>query len=249
MVWTPLVDAGISQAEELVGEAGTVRLLPTAARPGDLPVALSSFVGRERELGELREALAGTRLLTLTGAGGCGKTRLALRAASELADRFPDGVWWVELAPIRDERLVGAAVAEALGVRPLPGMTELHAACAYLASRRAAVVLDNCEHLPWACARAAEALLQAGAGVAVLATSRAPLGVAGETNWRVPSLSLPRVDGSGGLAGSDAVALFVDRALKVRSDFALRRVSELLCVRPGRLGSCVSRAVGLRSGS
>jgi predicted ATPase/DNA-binding CsgD family transcriptional regulator len=214
----------MSHAEELEVRSGTVTVLPTAARPGSLPVALSSFVGRERELGELRQALADTRLLTLTGAGGCGKTRLGLRVASELVDRFPGGVWWVELAPLADERLVGAALAEALGVRPLPGVTELEAACAHLAPRRALVVLDNCEHLLAACAEAAEALLRAGAEVAVLATGRAPLGVGGETDWRVPSLSLPGpgADGSTwGLARSDAVSLFVERARKVRPDFTL----------------------------
>jgi predicted ATPase len=218
------VDAGTSHAEQLEVWGGTVTLLPTAARPGNLPVALSSFVGRERELRELRKALADTRLLTLTGAGGCGKTRLALRAAGEFVERFPDGMWWVELAPLGEERLVGAAIAEALGVRPLPGVTELQAACAYLASRRALVVLDNCEHLPGACAEAAERLLLAGENVVVLATGRAPLGVGGETDWRVPSLSLPApgADGrSDALAGSDAVALFVERARKVRPDFAL----------------------------
>jgi predicted ATPase len=217
LVWTSLVDAGISQAEELGGEAGKVTLLPTAARPGNLPVALSSFVGRERELRELRGALTDTRLLTLTGAGGCGKTRLALRVAAEVEDRFADGVWWVELAPLADEELVGAAVAEALGVRPLPGVTELQACCAYLASRRALVILDNCEHLPAACAGAAAALLQAGPEVVVLATSRSPLAVSGETDWRVPSLSLA----GPGPERSDAVSLFVERARQVRPDFAL----------------------------
>ena len=112
-------------------------------------------------------------------------------APAELSDRFPDGVWWVDLAPLAEERLVAATVAEALGVRPLPGFTELQAVCAYLASRRAMVVLDNCEHLLEACAEVVETLLQACPEVAVLATSRAPLGVTGETDWRVPPLSLP----------------------------------------------------------
>jgi predicted ATPase/DNA-binding SARP family transcriptional activator len=213
-------DPGLALAAEQ--PAAGLPALATARH--NLPVPLTSFVGRERELGELLEALAATRLLTLTGPGGCGKTRLALRAASELRDRFPGGVWWVELAPVADGQLVGAAVAEALGVRPRPGMTELQAACAYLASRRALVILDNCEHLPDACAEAAAALLQAGSDVVVLAASRAPLGVGGETDWWVPSLSLPGLGAgasSEALAGSDAVSLFVERARKVRPGFSV----------------------------
>jgi predicted ATPase/DNA-binding CsgD family transcriptional regulator len=216
--------AGASHAEDLDVAAGTVTPLHAVVTPHNLPVALTSFVGRERERGELRRALADTRLLTLTGAGGCGKTRLALRVASEVLDLFPDGVWWVELAPVADEELVGAALAEALGVRPLPGVTELQAACAYLSSRRALVMLDNCEHLLGACAETAEALLVSARDVVVMATSRAPLGVGGETAWRVPSLSLPAVGAEGSaesLPGSDAVSLFVERARKVRPGFGL----------------------------
>src|SRR5262245_52714821 len=187
-----------------------------AALPNNLPVVLSSFVGRERELAELGRLLDGERLVTLTGAGGCGKTRLALQAASEALERFPDGVWWVELAPLAEAELVGAAIAEALGVRPLPGMTELQACGAYLASRRALVVLDNCEHLLEACAGAAESLLKAAPEVVVLATSRAPLGAEGEMDWRVPSLSLPEPVSNGELARSDAVSLFMERARNAR---------------------------------
>jgi predicted ATPase len=211
----------VSRAGELEVGAGTVTPLLGVVRPNNLPVQLTSFVGRGRELRELREALAATRLLTLTGPGGCGKTRLALEAASEVLDRFPGGVWWVELAPLAEGRLVGAAIAQAVGVRPLPGMTDLQAASVYLASRRALLVLDNCEHVQGACAEAAETLLKAAAGVVVLATSRAPLGVGGETDWRVPPLSLPAPDGpTEALAGSDAVSLFLERARKVRPEFA-----------------------------
>jgi predicted ATPase/DNA-binding CsgD family transcriptional regulator len=201
------------------------------ALANDLPVALSSFVGRRRELGELRETLEGTRLLTLTGPGGCGKTRLGLQVATDVSDGFPDGVWWVDLAPLAEERLVAATVAEALGVRPLPGFTELQALCTYLATRQALIVLDNCEHLLGACAEVANALLQASPDAVVLATSRAPLGTGGETEWRVPSLSLPgSVNGEreeflagwrGADGGSDAVALFMERATSARPDFAL----------------------------
>jgi predicted ATPase/class 3 adenylate cyclase/DNA-binding CsgD family transcriptional regulator len=193
------------------------------ALPNNLPVQLSSFVGREAELAELGRLLPDHRLLTLTGAGGCGKTRLALQAASEALERFPDGAWWVELAAQHDPKLVGAAIAEALGVRPLLGMTELQAAAAYLASRRALVVLDNCEHLLEACAEAAEALLKTGPEVSVLATGRAPLGAGGETAWRVPSLSLPTDatgESNGSLAGSDAASLFLERARHARPGFA-----------------------------
>jgi predicted ATPase/class 3 adenylate cyclase/DNA-binding CsgD family transcriptional regulator len=231
-----LVDLGVHRLRDLDRAEHIFALshpdLPAVVEPlrslgalaHNLPVELSSFVGRERELGELRKALAATRLLTLTGPGGCGKTRLALRAASEVAGRFPGGVWWVDLAPLAGERLVGAALAEALGVRPLPGLTELQAACAYLSSRRSLVVLDNCEHLLAACAEATEVLLQAALELVVLATSRAPLGVGGETDWRVPSLSLPALEREGSieaLGGSDAASLFVERARKVRPGFAL----------------------------
>jgi predicted ATPase/class 3 adenylate cyclase/DNA-binding CsgD family transcriptional regulator len=193
--------------------------------PHNLPVLLSTFVGREAELRALAKVLAEARLVTLIGSGGSGKTRLALRVAAEMVGRFPGGVWWVELAPLGDEELVGAAIAGALGVRPLPGMTPLQAAGAYLGSRRSLVVLDNCEHLVGACAEAAEALVRAGPDVVVVATSRAPLGVAGETDWRVPPLSLPTrgaQESDGGLGGAfDAVRLFVERAERVRPGFVL----------------------------
>jgi hypothetical protein len=194
---------------------------PSAALPNNLPAQLSSFIGRERELRDVGRLISEHRLLTLTGAGGAGKTRLATEAASKALERLPDGAWWVELAPLSDERLVGAAIAESLGVRPLPGMSELQAAAAYLSSRQALIVLDNCEHLAQASAKAAEALLGAAPELVILATSRAPLGASGETEWRVPSLSLPELqDGENG--ASDAVALFAERALSARPDLALR---------------------------
>ena len=192
--------------------------------PNNLPDQLTSFVGRVGELREIQTALDSTRLLTLTGAGGSGKTRLALQTAADTVDRHLDGSWWVELAPLVSSEQIGPALAAALGVRPLPGQTALDAAVSHLAGRRALVVLDNCEHLLEASAAVAEAVLRAGPAVVVLATSRAPLGVAGETNWRVPSLSLPAErahEPVEALAQSDAVRLFIERALKVRPNFAI----------------------------
>src|SRR5829696_5212626 len=180
------------------------------AVPNNLPHRLTSFVGRKPELEHMRQALEETRLLTLTGAGGCGKTRLALKTVADGLGGYPDGAWWVELAPLAEPELLGDALTAALGIRPLPGRTALQAACAHLAARRAVVVLDNCEHLLESAAQAAEALLQAAPHVTVLATSRAPLGLSGETDWRVPSLSLPTATRSSTLDSvvpSDAVRL------------------------------------------
>lgn len=190
----------------------------------DLPIQLTSFVGRDRELVELGELLASTRHLTLTGTGGCGKTRLAVALATEAADGYPDGTLWLALAPISDPALVGSTLAAAVGVRPLPGQTSAEAAVSHLASRRALVLLDNCEHILEPCAVLAEALLRGCPEISIVATSREPLGAGGETTWRVPSLSLPADSTQrtpGGLERSDAVRLFGERAAKVRPDFEL----------------------------
>jgi len=186
----------------------------------NLPRRLSSFVGRERERVQVADALAGTRLLTLTGVGGCGKTSLALEVARDVAGRFPDGIHWVEFAPLTDSTMATAAVAQSVVARPLPGEIELDAAVRRLAPRRALVVLDNCEHLIESCAAIAEALLRGCEGVTVLATSRMPLAIEGEADWRVPSLSLP-VDRED--VASDAVRLFAARAQLVQPGFSLDR--------------------------
>ncbi len=204
--------------------AGDVPLRSLDALPNNLPVQLTSFVGRERELAELGDVLEATRLLTLTGAGGCGKTRLAAQLAADSLDRFGDGVWWIDLAPLADPGAVGPALGDAIGVKPLPGATTLQAVVSALAESAALVVLDNCEHLLEECAATAEALLRGARAVTVLATSRAPLGVEGETVWRVPSLSLPSelaVEPVAAVAQSDAVALFIERAVKVRPNFVV----------------------------
>jgi predicted ATPase/class 3 adenylate cyclase len=190
----------------------------------NLPAELTSFIGRSTELAELSELLGQVRLLTITGAGGCGKTRLARHVAAATLDGHLDGVWWVELARLEDAAFVPAAVIAAIGVRELPGQGPLGTLVAYLRARRALIILDNCEHLPGACAQLAEALLRGCPSLTVLATSRAPLGVPGETAWRVPSMSLPAESYRAPLEvlrESDAVRLFVDRARQVRPDFEL----------------------------
>ena len=167
----------------------------TPERPlNNLPLELSSFVGRERALAEVERSLENTRLLTLMGSGGCGKTRLALAVASELVGGLEDGVWLVELAPLADPSLVPQAVASTLGVREQPGRSLTETLCDYLRSKKMLLVLDNCEHLIEACATLAEALLRSCPELRVLATSREALGINGEVAWPVPSLSLPMSD-------------------------------------------------------
>jgi predicted ATPase/DNA-binding SARP family transcriptional activator len=161
---------------------------PAGDAPGNLPQPLTSFVGRERERGEIVRLLERVRLLTLIGPGGCGKTRLAIETLSKI-DPPPDGIWFVELAGLSDGKLVAQATALAVGV-PIPAQRSAQEAlAAHLAAREAIVVLDNCEHVIDACARLAEDLLRAGPGVRVLATSREPLHCEGEVVWRVPSLA------------------------------------------------------------
>ena len=196
-------------------------------RRHDLPIPLTSFVGRERELVDVVALLSGCRLLTLTGPGGAGKTRLALQAASGVLDRFPDGVRLVELAPVRDPDLVADEVAAALGLLPgalsRPDEPLEQTLCDQLRHRRLLLVLDNCEHVVEAAALLVHFLLTRCPDVTVLATSREVLAVPGEVVWKVPPLSLPHDEGVGmaGLAGSDAVALFCERAQAARPGFGL----------------------------
>ena len=190
----------------------------------NLPPALTSFIGRVREQDTLRQLLQETRLLTLTGAGGCGKTRLALQVAGGLLERYPDGVWLVELATVTSPELVAVAVATALGIKEDPGRTILATLIDFLASRQFLLILDNCEHLVDACATLASTLLQTCSQVRILATSREGLDVAGETIYLVPSLEVPdtwQVLPLEELLGYAAVRLFVERARARRVDFAL----------------------------
>jgi len=176
-----------------------------------LPVQLTSFVGRDAEMAQVRELLRENRLLTLTGAGGAGKTRLAIEVAAGLTGEFGDGVWCVDLAPITDPELVPLTMARALGLPDQPGRSTMDTLSRFVADRQMLVVLDNCEHLLDASAKLINALLGAGAGLTLLATSREPIGVAGEVSWRVPSLSL----------ADEAIELFTDRARRARPDFTL----------------------------
>jgi predicted ATPase len=191
----------------------------------NLPLELSSFVGREREIAQVASLLGGgTRLLTLYGSGGSGKTRLALAVAQEVVEGFEDGVWWVELASISDTKLVPLALATTLGVREVPDRSLAESLVEYLEPRKALVVLDNCEHLVEGCAALADVLLRACPDLQILATSREPLRVAGEAIWMVPSLSLPDPQGrstSEQLANYEAIRLFVERAKEADAGFAL----------------------------
>ena len=192
-------------------------------RRHNLPAQLTSFVGRQREIEEIRPLLGSTRLLTLTGAGGCGKTRLALQVAAELIDDFRDGVWLVDLAPLSDPDLVTPSVASVFKVQDGPSRPLAEGVCNYLRSRQVLLVMDNCEHLIAACARLAEILLLASPGSRILATSRESLGLSGETVWRVPSLSVPSPQGTSteAVARSEAACLFIDRATAVVPTFTI----------------------------
>lgn len=185
------------------------------ATPNNLPQQFTSFVGRETELGQACELLTRTRLLTLLGVGGLGKSRLALQIAAETLDRYADGVWLVELAVTADAGRVAESVASVLGVRNESG-GDLDAALArHVADRELLIILDNCEHLIDACARLAKRLLQAGDRVRILATSREPLRINGETTLPMPALSLPDASTPmtpDALRRFDSVRLFVDRA-------------------------------------
>jgi predicted ATPase/DNA-binding CsgD family transcriptional regulator len=176
-----------------------------------LPAPLTRFVGREAELSEAAALLGEARLLTLTGPGGGGKTRLAVRLASSLAEQFPDGVWFVDFSPLSDREFVWDRVASTLGLgEPRTGTTWAQSVGSSLAQRTALLVLDNCEHLVESAAEVTAELLAAAPALKIVATSREPLGVAGEVTWVVPPLS-----------DTDAVDLFVDRARQVRPQFRI----------------------------
>jgi non-specific serine/threonine protein kinase len=204
---------------------GTGQSLESLPKPTlhKLPLQLTSFIGRERELAEVNRLLSESRLVTLTGAGGGGKTRLAIHVASEITDSFDDGVWWVELAGLADETLVPQTIAQTLGVREVP-QEPLHETLAnFLRTKQLLLALDNCEHVVTACARLIEPLLRACPHLKILATSREPLAIGGETIYQVPPLSLPEPNESvpNQLLQSEAARLFVERARTVKTDWTL----------------------------
>ena len=220
---------GVSSSREAVSRALNMGLIgrPSLAPkpPGhNLPIQITRWFGRDEEVDQLRVHLSEARLVTLTGAGGVGKTRLALQTAEALFGDFPDGVWLVELAPLSDPALVPQAMATALGVKDQTGRPDLGALKSHLRARQLLVVLDNCEHLVEACAGLVEALLMACPDFKVLATSREALATAGEITFAVPSLPVPTVAQTRSLehvGRSAAVQLLVDRARLVQPQFTL----------------------------
>ncbi|MDT5307643.1 MAG: hypothetical protein QOE48_3321 [Mycobacterium sp.] len=184
--------------------------VPAAASEG-LPLQLTSFVGRTAQIAELSRMVTENRLVTLTGAGGSGKTRLAVQVAGQIAGQFREGAQYVELAPITEPDLVPATAARTLGLPDVPGRSATDALLRFIADRAMLLVLDNCEHLLDATAELVAAVLGACPAVTVLATSREPIGMSGEVIWRVSSLSIT----------DEAVELFTDRARLVRSEFVI----------------------------
>jgi predicted ATPase/DNA-binding CsgD family transcriptional regulator len=224
---TPPVEISIHRSQIPVSGAQNHSLPAT-----NLPHQLTSFVGRQPEIAEVERLLSTARLLTLTGPGGVGKTRLALQVAEHLLPRFAQGVWVVDLAAVAENTLVPQAVAQALGIRKEARRPVLASLSEALKDRQLLVVLDNCEHLVVACAELVVALLRACPQLTILVTSREVLGVGGELVWRVPSLSvpplahaqhspLPVAEDVAQVGMSEAVQLFLERAQAVRPDFCL----------------------------
>ncbi|WP_457337649.1 ATP-binding protein [Rhizobacter sp. P5_C2] len=194
---------------------GVEEVLASTAPTHNLPQPLSSFVGREQQVQELKDLLRGTRLLTLIGSGGCGKTRLAMHTAAGLTGEYPDGVWVVELAALADPQLVPDAVARVFGQKEQPGTPLVRTIVDHLASRNLLLVLDNAEHVLEACAQLSYALLSACPALRMLVTSRERLGIVGELTYRVPSLSMPDREEQGTperLAHFESARLFIERA-------------------------------------
>ncbi len=195
---------------DLRNEFPPLRVSRSSQAPS-LPAQLTSFIGRVAQMADIRALLSDTRIVTLTGAGGAGKTRLAIRVAADIAGAYRDGVSYVDLAPVTHEAVVPVAVARSLGLPDQPGRSTMETLAKFVAERQTLVVLDNCEHLLDATASLTAELLAACPGLQVLATSREPVGVPGEVTYSVPSLAL----------ADEALELFADRARRVRPDFAV----------------------------
>lgn len=207
---------------DLPGEFPTLRSLDVI--PNNLPRQLTSFIGREREIAEVKRLMASTCMLMLTGSGGAGKTRLALQVAADLIETYADGVWLVELAGLSKPELVPNTVASVLNLREMPGRPLQTTLLDHIGRRELLLVLDNCEHLVGACAELATILLRSCPGLRILATSREPLGISGETVWRVPSLALPtasQAPTAEELMQCEATRLFIERATAVQPGFNL----------------------------
>ena len=198
--------------------------IPIPTTPNNLPIQLTSFIGREKELADVKELLHNAPLLMLLGPGGTGKTRISIQAASELLDQYPSGVWFVELAPILDPLLVPRTTAIAIGLRDEPQRPVIDMLCDYLREKKILIILDNCEHLVYACAQMADRLLHAAPRARILASSREALGIAGEVTYQVPSLGLPdlgHLPSIESLSQYEAVRLFIDRATAAVSTFTV----------------------------
>ena len=192
------------------------------AFPTNLPIQLTSFIGREKEIAEIKQELMDHRLVTLTGSGGTGKTRLSLQVAAEMLENFSYGVWFVELAPLTDPGLISQTILSTIGIVDRRSKNPVDLLKEYLQDRQILILLDNCEHLIDACARLANDLLNAAPGLKILASSREALGVGGEVSYPVPSLALPDIKHlpvMEQLSQYEAVRLFIDRALLVTPHF------------------------------
>jgi len=190
----------------------------------NLPIQLNSFIGREREIEDVKRLLTESRLVTLMGPGGAGKTRLSMQVAADLIDQFPKGVWLVELAPLTDPALVAQAIASTFGVREAAGRSLRDLLVDFLQAKSLLLVLDNCEHLLAACAQTASVLLRACPNLKILTSSRTPLGVPGEVTYHVPPLSRPdpkRAHSLEQLTQFESVRLFVERGVHSQPRFAL----------------------------
>jgi predicted ATPase/class 3 adenylate cyclase len=231
---TELIDLGEKRLKDLLQPEHLYQLntagLPTSfpalktldVSLTNLPTQLSTFIGREKEVEQIKKRLEKNRLVTLTGSGGVGKTRLSIRVASELLDGYPNGVWVAELASITDPALVAKTLCAALGLELHGNMSPEDILTSYLHSKKLLMVVDNCEHLIDTCAQLCETLLYACPNLRIIASSREALGIDGENAYRVPSLSLPNLkDGLSTIEKSEAVKLFAERAAATLSEFKI----------------------------